>query len=98
MALGDQYSQQPNRYQDLLKQGLVGGAIGAGTGAVAGAITGNAGRGTGAGAAVGGILGVLKSLSETNDHSPSYERFVERCLQKQGYEVVGWSAKPSNTY
>jgi hypothetical protein len=92
MSLADAYIKEPNKYADVAKQGLIGGAVGAGTGAVAGAIVGNAGRGTGAGAAVGGILGVLKGLSEMNERSPSYERFVEHCLQKQGYEITGWDA------
>lgn len=94
MALADQYIKEPNKYGDMAKQGVVGGAVGAGTGALAGVITGsNAGRATGAGAAVGGILGVLKGASEMNERSPSYERFVEHCLQKKGYEIVGWSSK-----
>ncbi len=98
MALADEYIKQPNRYTDIAKQGLIGGALGAGTGAVAGVITGETGRGTGAGAAVGGILGVLKGMSEMNERSPSYERFVEHCLQKEGYEIVGWSSKSSQVY
>lgn len=91
MAMADEYIKEPNKYASIAKQGLIGGAVGAGTGAVAGTITGNAGRGTGAGAAVGGMIGVLKGLSEMNERSPSYERFVEHCLQKQGYEIVGWN-------
>jgi hypothetical protein len=92
LALADQYVEEPNRYTSIAKQGLVGGAVGAGTGAVAGAITGNAGRGTGAGAAVGGILGVLRGLNEMNERTPSYQRFVEHCLQRKGYEVTGWGS------
>ena len=93
MSLADEYIKQPNKYGEMAKEGLIGGAVGAGTGAVAGAITGNAGRGTGAGAAVGGILGVLHAASKMNERSPSYERFVEHCLQKKGYEITGWSSK-----
>ena len=93
LGMADDYIKEPNKYANMAKYGLVGGAVGAGTGAVAGTITGNAGRGTGAGAAVGGMLGVLKGLSEMNERSPSYERFVEHCLQKKGYEITGWSAK-----
>lgn len=93
LAMADEYIKEPNKYLSMAKQGLIGGAVGAGTGAVAGTITGNAGRGTGAGAAVGGMLGVLKGLSEMNERSPSYERFVEHCLQKKGYEIIGWSSK-----
>lgn len=91
IRLADQYIEEPNKYADVAKQGLIGGAVGAGTGALAGTITGNnVGRATGAGAAVGGVIGVLKGMSEMNDRSPSYERFVEHCLQKEGYEVIGW--------
>jgi hypothetical protein len=99
LAMADEYIQQPNKYGDMAKQGLVGGAVGAGTGALAGVITGgNAGRATGAGAAVGGILGVLNSASKMNERPPSYERFVEHCLQKKGYEIIGWSSKSSGGY
>ena len=98
MSLADEYIKQPNKYGEMAKEGLVGGAIGAGTGAVAGTITGNTGRGTGAGAAVGGILGVLHAANKSSERSPSYERFVEHCLQKQGYEIIGWSSKSSSGY
>jgi hypothetical protein len=94
MALADQYIQEPNKYGEMAKRGVIGGAVGAGTGALAGTITrSNPGRSTGAGAAVGGVLGVLSGMSEMNQRSPSYERFVEHCLQKQGYEIIGWSSK-----
>jgi hypothetical protein len=94
LALADEYVKQENKYGSMAQQGLIGGAVGAGTGALAGTITGaNVGRSTGAGAAVGGVLGVLKGLSEMNERSPSYERFVEHCLQKKGYEITGWSSK-----
>ena len=99
LSLADEYIKQPNKYGEMAKEGVVGGAVGAGTGALAGVITGNnAGRATGAGAAVGGILGVLHAASKMNDRSPSYQRFVEHCLQKQGYEVIGWSSKSSPNY
>jgi uncharacterized protein YcfJ len=94
IALADEYVKQPNKYGEVAKQGVIGGAVGAGTGALAGTIVGsNVGRSTGAGAAVGGVIGVLKGMSEMNERSPSYERFVEHCLQKKGYEIVGWSSK-----
>jgi hypothetical protein len=92
LSLADSYIKNPNKYTEVAKQGLIGGALGAGTGAVAGTIMGEAGRGTGAGAAVGGILGVLRGLNEMNERSPSYERFVEHCLQKEGYEIIGWGS------
>ena len=92
-SLADEYVQQPDKFTNVAKRGLIGGAVGAGAGAVGGAIYGNAGRGTAAGAAIGGIIGVLQGLMEVSEDSPSYQRFVEYCLQKKGYEITGWSAK-----
>ena len=91
MAMADQYVEQPEAWKEALKTGAAGAAIGAGTGAVGGVITkGSVGRTTAAGAAIGGIVGVLAGLKDVGVQSPSYQRFVEHCLQKQGYEVVGW--------
>jgi hypothetical protein len=97
MALADEYVHEPDRYQEAMKTGVKGAVLGTATGALGATIMNNsAGRGAGAGAAIGGILGVVKSLQETNEHSPSYQRFVERCLQKQGYEVIGWSVQDTS--
>jgi hypothetical protein len=93
MSLADEYIQQPNAYWDAAKQGVVGGAVGAGTGALGGTIMGaKVGRATAAGAAIGATIGVLRSVMESTEQSPSYQRFVEHCLQKKGYEVVGWGS------
>ena len=95
LALADEYVQEPDRFKEAAKSGLGGAAIGGGVGALGGVIMKDSvGRALGAGAAIGGILGVVKSLNETGTHSPSYQRFVEKCLDKQGYDVVGWSVKP----
>ncbi len=94
MALADEYVKEPDKFDSAVKAGAKGAVVGAAVGGVGGAIMNDSvGRAVGAGAAVGGILGVLKSLNETGQHSPSYQRFVERCLDKEGYEVVGWSVK-----
>lgn len=90
-ALADQYVKQPSRYSSTAREGTIGGALGAATGAVAGAITrGNVGRSLGAGAAVGAIWSIANDLRRTGNKSPSYHRFVERCLQQKGFEIVGW--------
>lgn len=93
LNLANEYVKQPNKYQNLAKDAVIGGAVGAGAGALGGAIMGKAGPATGAGAAVGGLLGVLKGLKDMNEPTPSYERFVEHCLQQKGYAIVGWSSK-----
>ena len=91
-ALAEQYVKQPNRYSSSAKEGVFGGALGATTGAIAGAITqGNVGRSLGAGAAVGAIWSIVNDIRRTDNKSPSYQRFVERCLQQKGYELVGWN-------
>lgn len=92
-SMAGEYVEEPDKYREVVKKGLVGGVVGAGTGAVGGAIFSEAGRGTGAGAAIGGIIGVLKGLQEMNENSPTYERFVEHCLSQKGYQVIGWSSK-----
>ena len=93
MTMANDYIKEPAKWQKMLEPTLKGAAVGAAAGAVGGATVGAAGPGTGVGAAVGGTLGILKGLSDLNERSPSYERFVEHCLQKQGYEVIGWSSK-----
>lgn len=91
MALADQYVENPSVWQDAAVSGLGGAAIGAGTGAVGGVIMkGKVGRATAAGAAVGSVIGIASSLAKAGDRNPSYDRFVEHCLQQKGYQVVGW--------
>ena len=91
MALADNYIKEPNKYLEMAKTGALGAGVGAATGAVAGTITkGQVGRATAAGAAVGAIVGIASEASKQSGRSPSYERFVEYCLQKKGYEITGW--------
>jgi outer membrane lipoprotein SlyB len=91
MALADEYVENPSAWQDVATRGAGGAVIGAGAGALTGTITkGKVGRTTAAGAAVGSIVGVASGLSKMGERNPSYDRFVEHCLQQKGYQVVGW--------
>lgn len=91
MAMADQYVENPSVWQDAAVSGVGGAAVGAGAGALGGTIMkGKVGRSTAAGAAVGSIVGIASSLSKMGDRNPSYDRFVEHCLQQKGYQVVGW--------
>jgi outer membrane lipoprotein SlyB len=91
MALADQYVENPSVWQDAAVSGVGGAAVGAGAGALGGTIMkGKVGRATAAGAAVGSIVGIASSLSRAGERNPSYDRFVEHCLQQKGYQVVGW--------
>lgn len=69
---------------------VAGGAIGAAAGAVGGAVIGNPGRGAKVGAASGGTAGFLRGLFRKSRPSAAYTRIVDRCLQKRGYEPMGW--------
>ncbi|HMO17921.1 MAG TPA: hypothetical protein PKA63_06115 [Oligoflexia bacterium] len=92
MALADQYVQNPSQWQDATINTAGGAAVGAGAGAISGVIMkGQVGRATAAGAAIGGIVGVASSLAKMGERNPSYDRFVEHCLQQKGYQIVGWS-------
>jgi outer membrane lipoprotein SlyB len=68
-----------------------GAAVGAATGAVGGAVVGSAGSGSAVGAASGATAGLLHWLFSRPPRSPTFENFVNRCLQERGYEPVGWN-------
>lgn len=90
-TLADQYVSEPDKFTEIAKSTAIAGGVGAAGGAVAGAIFSNAGRGTAAGAAAGAVVALLHGLIDSNEPSPTRERFVEYCLQKKGYEVIGWN-------
>jgi hypothetical protein len=91
MALADDYVKSPEKYKEVAGSTAKAGVIGSAAGAVGGAIVGNAGRGTAVGAASGAVVALLQGLWKIGDRDPSYERFVEHCLQEKGYKIYGWS-------
>jgi hypothetical protein len=42
------------------------------------------------GAAGGGTGGLIRGLYRSRDLDPVQRRFVDKCLQEKGYEVIGW--------
>jgi uncharacterized protein YcfJ len=64
---------------------VVGGAVGAATGAVLGE-----GRGAAAGAAGGAAGAFARGILGSRDPDPVEKAYVNRCLAKRGYEVLGW--------
>lgn len=91
LTLADEYVEERGKYDELAKETGIGAVGGAAAGAVGGAILGGSvGRATAAGAAAGAVITLVRGLFELREHSPSYQRFVEYCLQKRGYEVIGW--------
>jgi hypothetical protein len=97
MAEADNYissgGASEQKARNVGKGTAAGAATGAATGAVGGAIAGNAGQGAAVGAATGataGFLGTLFGVFGDSGPSPTYQRYVERCLQERGYEPIGW--------
>lgn len=68
-------------------QGAVLGGISSG---VWGLFRGDAGERALAGAAAGAATGAAAGGFESAETSPTYKRFMERCLRERGYEVIGW--------
>ncbi|MGB5639608.1 MAG: hypothetical protein WBM63_10835, partial [Sedimenticolaceae bacterium] len=63
------------------------GGVGAGAW---GLVSGNAGERAAAGALAGGSAGAVKGGIDSTRISPTFQRFVQRCLKDRGYEVIGW--------
>ena len=69
------------------KGAVVGAAISAVVSALLG---GDLGRAVGAGAAGGATAGAVSGGFDAQDPDAVFKNYVSRCLQKKGYEVVGW--------
>ena len=83
-------SRTKNEAEDEASRAAGGTAAGAATGAVGGAIAGGAAIGSIAGAATGLTAVIISSMFQKPKNNPTFEKFVERCLQERGYEVIGW--------
>jgi hypothetical protein len=89
-ALANEYVANPDHVKKAAVRTAGGAAGGAALGAIGGAIAGDAGEGAAIGAAVGAAGGILASLVAAGKPNPTYQNFVDHCLERQGYEVVGW--------
>lgn len=69
---------------------VVGSAAGAAVGSVVGAVRGRPGRGAAAGAAGGAVGGFLRGVFRSRRVDPIEQRYVNICLSRQGYEILGW--------
>jgi len=68
-----------------------GAVLGAATSAVVSAVLGgDLGRAVGAGAAGGATAGAVSGGFDAQNPDDAFKNYVNRCLQKKGYEVVGW--------
>ena len=90
--LAEEYATKSEAGEKVANQTALGGTVGAAGGAVGGAISGNVGLGAAIGAAIGATQGLLLGLfgASSSDPSPTYKKFVNRCLHERGYEPIGW--------
>jgi hypothetical protein len=89
-SLADQYVQTHagKKTAEDVAGAAAGGAL---LGVVGGAISGNIGEAAALGAGVGATAGLIKGVFDASEPSPNYKQFVNRCLDRKGYEVYGWS-------
>lgn len=87
--LADQYVSS-NKGKEVAGSTVVGAGVGAATGAVGGAVLGHPGLGAEVGGATGATGGLLRGLFRSAQPSATYKNFVNHCLQKRGYEPMGW--------
>lgn len=71
----------------LLKSTGAGAAVGGAMGAVAGLFYGNVAQGAARGAAIGGAGGAVSGALSPDELK---QRYVNKCLADQGYQVLGW--------
>ncbi len=90
MARAQEAGVSRHQENQVAKKAATGALIGGVTTGAWGIVRGDAGEralaGALAGAAGGGVAGAMAS----NKLSPTFKRFVERCLKEQGYDVIGW--------
>ncbi len=89
--LAKEYKAGPNQGGEVATTTVEDATVGGAAGAAGGAVLGNVGAGAAASAAAGAAGGIVRGIFRTRrDPDPNYRLFVERCLERKGYEVVGW--------
>jgi hypothetical protein len=84
-------NRDPSKVSRAARSTAAAGAIGGAAGAAGGAVVGHAGRGAGVGAAAGAAAALMRSLIfQRSTTSEAHITYVNRCLENQGYEPVGW--------
>ncbi len=84
-------NRDPSKVSRTARNTVAGGAIGGAAGAAGGAIFGHAGRGAAVGAASSAAAALMRALLfQRPTTSEAHITYVNRCLEDQGYEPVGW--------
>jgi uncharacterized membrane protein len=90
MALADAYGVSRTRDGEVGTKAATGALIGGVSAGAWGLVRGDAAERAAAGALAGGSAGAVKGGIDSTRISPTFKRFVQRCLQDRGYDVIGW--------
>jgi outer membrane lipoprotein SlyB len=90
MALADKYEVSRTKDGEVATRSVEGALIGGVSAGAWGIVRGDAGERAAAGALAGGSVGAVKGGVESTRISPTFQRFVQRCLREKGYDVIGW--------
>lgn len=93
LRLAEEHVDTQSTESEIAEKAAQGAVIGAASGAARGAVNGhggNAGSRAGAAAVGRGTSGLLGGLFNNSGPPALVRRFVERCLTKKGYDVIGW--------
>lgn len=78
---------ESSKGKQILKGAGKGSVFGAILGGITGLLTGDVVQGLSSGAVIGGAAG---ATGEAISPDRLKQSFITRCLQKKGYEVIGW--------
>ena len=91
VQLANDYGVKNKQAEKVVKETARDATAGAAAGAVISAIVGgNVGQSAAAGAAGGGVVGLIRGMFDSDEPSPVFRQYVDRCLRDKGYEVIGW--------
>ncbi len=92
MDLARRYGVSETQEASIGRNTVTGALLGGVAAGAWGLVRGDAGNRAAAGAVAGAATGATKGVIEANQHrlNPTLFRFVQRCLQERGYEVIGW--------
>ena len=92
MALADDHSVSRTKDGEVGRRAAEAGIIGGAATGAWGLIRDkdDIGERAAAGAAAGAVTGATRGAFKSTELSPTFKRFVNRCLGERGYDVIGW--------
>ena len=92
MSLADSHSVSRTKDGQVGRRAAEAGIIGGAATGAYGVIRdkGDVGERAAAGAAAGVVTGATRGAFKSTELSPTFKKFVNRCLGERGYDVIGW--------